>query len=94
MPKTETQPDYARVQEALDGGLIALVNQAVLWPRGLALRVHVDDNGEVYAMDFWDAGEYIAGWDDNAEDNELRVQRSAALRDAELDREAAFVSNA
>ena len=94
LPPTTSQPgepddgpDLEAITEALDSGLIMLINLAVLWPRGLALRVMLDDTGAAEWMDIVNFGEYMAGFIDTEEDDAFLLQRIRALRSAELERE-------
>ncbi len=84
------QPDPSSIQRLLDDGLVALINLAVLWPRGLALRVWHGDDGAAYAMDVYEAGGYIAGFVHTREDRAVLMMRMESLVQAELDREARF----
>jgi hypothetical protein len=88
-----SEPNSESVDRLLDEGLVMLINQAILWPRGLALRVWLDDDtGKAHGMDVWEAGEYVAGFIDDPEDDERLVARVRALRAAELEREAVFTA--
>ncbi len=86
----KTEPDYALVQKFHEQGLLMLVNMAVLWPRGLALRIWLDDDGAAYGLDIVDFGEYMAGFDDTDKDRDLATTRMLSLVASELAREEKF----
>lgn len=85
-------PDHEAVQKLVDEGLLTLINMTILWPRGLALRVHYDDTDTdqrtPVGFDVYDAGEYIAGFIDDEKNKRQLADRMAGFIAAELDREA------
>lgn len=88
--RLEKGPDTEAIGRLVDEGLLALINMAILWPRGLALRVTFDGT-EVEFLDVWDAGEYVAGWIDTPKDQKRLHERMLALTRAEMARERVAV---
>lgn len=86
--------DTDSIEHFRQSGLLMLVNMAVLWPRGYALRVHYEDDGGVAGMDLADFGEYMAGFGPGATERELAEQIMNNLINHELNREQQFVEGA